>query len=152
MAGGVTVLNVGLVGRGFIGALVVSGFLVGFVVCLEVGFWGLAVVVLVTVDFDGFDLGSVDLEGVTLTGFDFDLGRVTVDGGALDLGSIFFAVVGCGFFRTPAWSFKTVPDLVLGDLVVKVAGLLNFFLSGPAVVFFKCFCGVGFGGVGLALL
>ena len=135
VAGGVTVLYNGLVGRGVTGALMV---LVCFVGCLETGFEVLADGDLEIVGFEGLTLGNVGLEVTSLTEFDLGLDRVALVDGTLGLGDGFLAVVGCGFFGTAAGSSKA--GFVFGGLVVIVAGVTFFLLlSVPAIAFLGLF-------------
>lgn len=100
VAGGVTGLYEGLVGRGVAGDLVVMACFVGLVVTLETGLEVLAVVVLGTVGFEGLILDFVGSEGTALTEFDLGLDGVALDDVTLGLGGVLLAVVGCGFFGT----------------------------------------------------
>lgn len=133
MAGGVTVLYEGLVGRGVIGALVVLVVcFVGMVTCLETGLEVLGVVGLNGVDFEGLILAIV--LGRTLTDCVLGLDGVALDGVTFVLGGG-FTVVGCGFFGTAPWSDRAESGFVLEGFVV--AGIVFFLLSVPAIVFFE---------------
>lgn len=152
VAGGVTVLSEGLVGRGVTEALVDLVSFVGLIIFLEAGFEVLAFVDFETVDFDGLTLDNVGFGVVIWTEFDLDLGGVALDEGTLGLGVIFLTGVNCGLFETAAWSSMRESCLVLRGFIVIVAGVVGFFFSGSAVVFLEgltFFCGVGFGVVGL---
>ena len=144
VAGGVTGLSDGLVGRTMTVALVVLDCFVGLMTCLVTGLEVLAVVVLKTVGFEGLTLGFVGLEGTTLTGLVLGFNGVALDGVTLGLGGVFLAVVGWGFFRTVPWSDRVESGFILEGLVLVVAGIVGFFLFVPAIVFLE-----GFGGVGL---
>lgn len=137
VAGGVTVLYDGLVGRGVTEALVDLVSFVGLIIFLEAGFEVLAFVDFETVDFDGLTLDNVGFGVVTLTEFNLDLGGVTLDEGTLGLVGIFLAGVNCGLFETAAWSSKTESCLVLRGFIVIVAGVVGLFLSVSAVVFLE---------------
>lgn len=149
VAGGVTVLNEGLVGRGVTGALVVLACLVGLTTCLEPGLEVLAVVVLDIVDFEGVTLGTLVLGGTALTELVLGLVGVALEGVVFGLGDVFFAVVGCGFFgRTPCSEAES--SFVLVGLLLLVAGTEGFFLlSVTAADFLGMLERVGFAGVGL---
>lgn len=137
VAGGVTGLYEGLVGRRVSGALVVLDCFVGLMTCLETGLEVLAVEVLEIDDFEGLTLDIVGLEGTTLTGFTLGLDGVALDGVTLGLGDVFLAVVGCGFGTAP-WSDKAESSFILEGLVLVVAGVVCFFLlSVPAIVFLE---------------
>lgn len=149
VAGGVTELYAGLVGRGVTGALVVLACLVGLTSCLEPGLEVFAVVVLDVVDFEGMTLGTLVFEGTALTELVLGLVGVAFEGVVLGLGDVFFAVVGCGFFgRTPCSEAES--SFILVGLLLLVAGMEVFFLlSMTEAVFLGMLKGVGFAGVGL---
>lgn len=149
VAGGVTALYEGLVGRGVTGALVVLACLVGLRTCLEPGLEVLAVAVFNIVDFEGVTLGTLVLGGTALTELVLDLVGVALEGVVFGLGDVFFAVVGCGFFgRTPCSEAES--SLVLVGLLLLVAGTEGFFLLSVTVAdFLGVLERVGFAGVGL---
>lgn len=149
VAGGVTELYEGLVGRGVTGALVVLGCLVGLTTCLEPGLEVLAVVVLDIVDFEGVTLGTLDLEGATLMELVLGLVGVALEGVVFGLGDVFFAVVGCGFLgRTPCSEAES--SFILVGLLLLVAGTEDFFLLSVTVAnFLGMLARVGFAWVGL---
>lgn len=150
MAGGVTVLYEGLVGRGVIGALEVLACLVGLATCLKSGLEVLTVTFLEIVDFEELTLDTVGLDGTTLTEFVLGLGRVALAVVTLGLGGVFLAGAGCGFFGIAPWSDKGLRGFVLEGLMLVVAGVVGFFLlSVPVIVFLGLPRGVGFGVVGL---
>lgn len=149
MAGGVTELYEGLVGRGVTGALVVFGSLVGLTTCLEPGLEVLAVVDLDIVDFEGVTLGTLVLEGTALMELVLGFVGVALEGVVFGLGDVFFAVVGCGFLgRTPCSEAES--SFVFVGLLLLVAGMEDFFLLSVTVAnFLGLLKRVGFAGVGL---
>lgn len=149
MAGGVTELYEGLVGRGVTGALVVLACFVGLTTCLEPGLEVLAVAVLDIVDFEGVTLGTLALGGTALMELVLGLVGVALEGVVFGLGDVFFAVVGCGFFgRTPCSGAES--SFVLVGLLLLVAGTEGFFLLSATVDdFLGLLERVGFAGVGL---
>lgn len=151
VAGGVTKLYVGLVGRGVTGALVVLGSLVGLTTCLEPSLEVLAVVVLDIVDLEGVTLGTLVLEGTGLVELVLGLVGVALEGVVFGLGDAFFAVVGCGFLgRTPCSEAES--SFVLVGLLLLVAGTEDFFLLSVTVAnFFGRLERVGFAGISLEI-
>lgn len=101
MAGDVTRLDKGVVGRGVTGALVALVCLVGLMTCFRFGLVVFAKLFNI-VAFEGLTFDTTGLEGNTLTEFSLGFERVALDGMTLALMGVFLAAVGCGFFRAGA--------------------------------------------------
>lgn len=107
VAGGVTMLNEVLVGRGLTPGLVTLLCFVVLVFCLENGFEVLAVVVLEAGDFVGLTLDDAGVGVTSLIEFVLGLevlglGVLGLEVVGLGLGDVFFPAVGEGFLVTGA--------------------------------------------------